>query len=132
MKNYRPDTQALRQAMKMFEQKYQIIRTKVHQYDDMGRIDNVENCEYIKGSIQVDDNSLDVNTEGFGEWEKTSYTLTIVYPEHVDLGDIIITEEYGRLKVSSQSSGTSLFGVSSYTLVRTGTINPIQNAEDYL
>lgn len=130
--NYRPDTQALKQAMSMFEQTYKVVRTEVNQYNSIGRNKDIEICDEVKGSLQVDNNSLDIKSNGTGEWENTTYIFTVVYPEYVNIGDIIITEEYGRLKVTSKSLGVELFGTSSYSLTRTGTINPIKNAEEYL
>lgn len=131
-KNYIPDLQALKQAMQPFEQEYKVIRTKINRYNDLGRNDNIEVCDTVKGSIQVDTNTYDLKSDGRGLEENTTYTITLISPEYVEKGDIIITEEYGRLKVTDKSYGNKLFGTESFTLVRTGTINPIVNAEDYL
>lgn len=130
--NYIPDLQALKQAMQPFEQEYKVIRISVNRYNDLGRNDNIEKFDTVKGSIQVDSNTYELKDVGRGEEDNTNYTLTLIAPEYVEKGDIIITEEYGRLKVTDKNYGNKLFGTESFTLVRTGTINPIKNAEDYL
>ena len=130
----RSDLKALQQAMSIFEETYEIIRKKVEKYDDKGRFVPIEKKEYIKGSIQEDNKSLSVDGHGNGEgeWVNSTYTLTVVYPEYVSPGDIIITEEFGRLRVLGKSSHSKLRGTSSYDLVRTGTTDDIENDIDYV
>lgn len=128
------DVKALQQAMDMFAEDYIVIRNKVERYNDMGRFDPIEVAEKITGSIQEDTNTIAVDGNGNGEdmMEKKTYTLTLVYPQYVSTGDIIITEEFGRLRVLGKSSRTMLRGTSSYDLVRTGTSDNRKNDKDYV
>lgn len=128
------DIKALQQAMEIFQEEYVVIRKKVNRFGDDGRADPIEIKEKLIGSIQEDSKSL--NPEGHGngenEWENATYTLTVVYPQYVNMGDIIITEEFGRLKVMGKSSHSRLRGTSSYDLVRTGTADKGKNDIDYV
>lgn len=128
------DLKALQQAMEIFQEEYTVIRKKVSRFGDNGRFDPIEIKETIKGSIQEDSKSLSPDGHGNGEneWENASYTLTLVYPQYVNTGDIILTEEFGRLKVMGKSSHSKLRGTSSYDLVRTGTNEKVKNDIDYV
>ena len=128
------DIRALQQAMDIFLEEYIVIRKKVESYNDKGRFDPIEKTEIIKGSIQEDSNNLSIDGNGNGEneFENRTYTLTLVYPEYVTTGDIIITKEFGRLRVTGKHSHSKLRGTSSYDLVRTGAADNRKNNEDYV
>ena len=128
------DFKALQQAMYPFGEWYEVIRKKVEQYDDSGRFNPIEVKERIFGSIQEGVRTLNVSGNGNGEneWEKATYTLTLVKPQYVSTGDIIITRMFGRLKVLGKSSNSNLRGTSSYDLVRTSTADNTKNDTDYV
>lgn len=128
------DTKALTQAMYTFGDWYTVIRTKVSQYNDSGRYDPIEVKEQIFCSIQENRKDIKVSGNGNGEGarEDVSYTLTIVKPQYVNTGDIIITKEFGRLKVMDKSGYTEIDGTTSYTLVRTGNADKQKNDIDYV
>lgn len=128
------DIKALQQAIGIFLEDYVVQRKKVERYNDSGRFDPIIKEEIIRGSIQEDSDSLQLNGNGNGEneFENKSYTLTLVYPYYVSTGDIILTKEFGRLRVTGKSSRTKLRGTSSYTLVRTGSADNRKNDIDYV
>lgn len=135
MKKYNAiDYKSLQQAMSIFSEEYIVIRKRVERYNDKGRFDPVESTEIITGSIQEDMNELSLDGKGNGEneFENRTFTLTLVYPQYVSKGDIIITKEFGRLRVTGKSSNTSLRGTSSYSLIATGSAKDEKNSETFL
>ena len=114
------DVEALLQAIQPFLQEYTVVRQSIRSYNDRGRVDNVRTVETIRACIQPNTKQLNTEQSGKGRQIKATYTLYLVVPEYVNLGDVIHTPYWGDLKVDSLDD-QRYQGMQTAQLVRTST-----------
>ena len=114
------DLYALKQAIEPFIRCYTIIRQSVYKYDEHGRTNNTQVTEQIRCCIQTSGKNINTDRTGMGRQIMQSFSLYCINPEYVNVGDIIVTDMWGKLKVY-QINDFRVYGATSATLVRTGT-----------
>lgn len=114
------DVEALQQAIQPFIQTYNITRNVVRSYNNRGRVDNLKQNSTVCAAIIPGSKQLNTQQQGQGRQATASYTIYVVVPEYISLGDLIHTPHWGTLKVQNLDDNRYQ-GMMSGTLVRTGT-----------
>ena len=124
-----PDLQSFKIVMQQLgAKKYEIIRQESYEFNEFGRMVPITTKQTIYALIVKTQSQLDMKADG--DWNKTNYTMTIIYPTIVNLGDKI---KYGNdwLKVESTTADGTLSGIWEYRLSRTGATDSM-NERNYL
>ena len=123
-----PDLQSMKMVLDtMGGKNYKVIRQNIYDFDVFGRAVNTQTIETIYGVLSKD--SMRLEMKETGDWINSEYSFTIIYPDVLHQGDVIINTNNEKLRVMSQSSMHERGGVSSYSLIREGSYEKIMNRD---
>lgn len=123
----KPDLQSLRQALMLTSDKYLVFRQATNHFNDKGRPDSKVETELMEMAI-VPNEDYAVNRREQGSWSSETFTVSYIYPDSLQLEDIIEHPIYGKLRVT-RIKDMSVYGVGSATAERINSSRNIVNPE---
>ena len=126
----KPDLQAFRQALSLSSALYKVKREITNHFDDKGRPDSKEQITYIELAI-VPKGNYTVNQKEQGSWTAESFEISYIYPDYLQVEDIVYHPNYGELRVLDINDMRE-YGVSSATAVRVNSIRQIKNSGEWI
>lgn len=123
----KPDLQALRQAISLTSDRLLVYRNVTNHYNEKGRPDSKVEAELVELAV-VPNEDYSVNRKEQGSWSSETFSVSYVYPDYLQLEDIIEHPVYGKLRVTSIKDMRE-FGVSTARAERINASRNIVNPE---
>lgn len=126
----KPDLQALRQALSLSGAYYKVVRQVTNHFNEKGRPDSKQQIEFIEMAI-IPTGNYNVDMKEQGGWTAESFEATYIYPDYLQVEDIIEHPNYGKLKVISVEDKRE-YGASKANTVRLDSVRKTNNNGEWL